>query len=119
MRRGQTSSQPNPTNHPPPYLFSMSGKQKLTISSEPLVSASSGAVPYLNYDLGISADVSTPFDYLDGTIRIKPRTVVKMDWYSEREGDRHEYIVLQVSDRVYHKDVWIRFLPYSGLLVCS
>lgn len=31
-------------------------------------------------------------------------------------GDRHEYIVLKVSDKVNRKDVWVRFMPYLGSL---
>ncbi|KAF8602651.1 hypothetical protein BDV93DRAFT_192866 [Ceratobasidium sp. AG-I] len=71
------------------------------------------ATPFFNHDLGIRARGATTFDYLDNTLRISPRDVVKMDWYSERDSSRHEYIVLKVTDRVHRKDVWIRFLPYS------
>ncbi|KAF8602653.1 hypothetical protein BDV93DRAFT_192893 [Ceratobasidium sp. AG-I] len=71
------------------------------------------AMPFLNRDLGITARGATTFDYLDNAFRIAPRIVVKMDWYSERADSGHEYIMIRVSERVYHKDVWIRFLPYS------
>src|SRR4051812_32616189 len=59
-----------------------------------------GGVLYLNLNLGISAIGTASFDYLHKNIQIKPRAVVNMDWFSEPAGDRHEYIVLKVSDKV-------------------
>lgn len=72
------------------------------------------ALPFYHHDLGITDRGATTFDFLEGTLHIMPRIVVKMNWYSERDGNRHEYIVLKVSEKVHHKDVWIRFLPYSS-----
>ncbi|KAF8602656.1 hypothetical protein BDV93DRAFT_524005 [Ceratobasidium sp. AG-I] len=60
---------------------------------------SSGGILYLNRDLGISAIGTASLDYSHETLPIKPRSVVKMDWFSEQLGDKHEHIVLRVSDK--------------------
>ena len=64
--------------------------------------------------LSISAG-STVFDYKENNTWIRPRRVVEMQCHSEQNKDMHEHIVLKLSDPTRHKNLWIRFKPYSGI----
>ncbi|KAF8602646.1 hypothetical protein BDV93DRAFT_557411 [Ceratobasidium sp. AG-I] len=65
-------------------------------------------------NLGISSAGSTVFDYqTQNNTWIRPRRVVEMQCHSQQNGDMHEHIVLKLSDPTRHKDLWIRFKPYS------